>query len=127
MSFADLILAEINTPTGMIGPLHSAYTRAMSGIEDAICVSLGAWYGAWWWPIGMFAAAAKRVLISTLFTSSDYDKFIATSYPETGRSLATAFGIKFWTSGTFDAAALGGPSLNANDSNAYVTFVLRPA
>lgn len=77
--------------------------------------------------IGLFAAAARGISISTPFTSSDYDKFIATSYPGTGRSLATAFGIKFWTSGAFDAAALGGPSLNANDSNAYITFALRPA
>lgn len=77
--------------------------------------------------IGMFAAAARGISISTPFTSSDYDKFISTSYPGTGRSLATAFGIKFWTSGTFNAAAFGGPSLNANDSNAYVTFALRPA
>ena len=104
MKLADLILEEINTPTGMIGPLHGAYTRAMSGIghavlgasafaalglwgivwaaigaavywllkergdlrrgsdlwdgvEDAICLSLGAWYGPWWWPVAALAAA----------------------------------------------------------------------
>lgn len=104
MRFADLIAAELETPTGMVGPLHGAYTRAMSGIghavlgaafaapfgwhgiiaacliaslywvakesgdlrrggnlwdgiEDAICVSLGAWYGPWWWPMAVLAAA----------------------------------------------------------------------
>lgn len=102
--FADLIIAEIQTPTGMIGPLHAAYVRAMSGIghavlgaalcapfgwagllagpilallywaakeagdlrrggklwdgaEDALCVSLGAWYGAAWWPFAILLAA----------------------------------------------------------------------
>ena len=105
----DLILAEIATPTGQVGPLGGAYLRAVSGIghallgaaffaplgllglgaplivraaivaliywlakergdlrrggslwdgiEDAICVSLGAWYGAVWWPVAVLAAA----------------------------------------------------------------------
>ena len=110
MRFADLIFAEINTPTGMVGPLNGAYTRAMSGIghailgaafiaplgwwglgaalvlalaywlakergdlrrggdvwdgvEDAICVSLGAWYGAWWWP--MAALSASGIILAS--------------------------------------------------------------
>jgi hypothetical protein len=101
--WADLILAEFDTPTGQIGPLDAAYRRAAGGvwhsvlgalmvapfgiaglapalcialaywlvkeradlrrggkfwdgIEDALCVSLGAWYGFWWWPLAICAA-----------------------------------------------------------------------
>ena len=109
MRFADLIIAEIMTPTGQTGPLGGAYLRAVSGIghalfgaaffaplgllglgapmivraaivaliywlakergdlrrggdvwdgiEDAICVSLGAWYGAIWWPVAVLVSA----------------------------------------------------------------------
>jgi len=104
MSVIDTIWAEINTPTGQIGPLSSAYGRAMGGvghavlgaafcaplgvwglaaaiplaplywltkergdlrrggrlwdgIEDATCVSLGAWYGVFWWPWAVLLAA----------------------------------------------------------------------
>ncbi len=32
------------------------------GIEDAICISLGAWYGPWWWPAVALAAAAIILL-----------------------------------------------------------------
>ena len=100
----DLIMAEISTPTGQVGPLGGAYLRAVSGmghavlgaafcapfgwwglgaalavavvywlvkergdlrrggdvwdgVEDAICVSLGAWYGAIWWPVAVLVAA----------------------------------------------------------------------
>lgn len=77
--------------------------------------------------IGMFAAAAMGASISTTFTSSSYDTFTAVTRSTTSRSLATAFGFKAWTSGAFDAAALGGPSVNVADSNAYATFALRPA
>ena len=115
MRFADLIIAEFDTPTGQIGPLDAAYRRAAGGVwhtvlgallvapfglwglapafaialvywlakergdlrrggkfwdgvEDAICVSLGAWYGVWWWPLAIcgagviiLASAAVRV------------------------------------------------------------------
>lgn len=77
--------------------------------------------------IAMFAAGAMGASISTAFTSSAYDTFTAVTRPGTSRSLATGFGRKAWTSGAFDAAALGGPSVNTADSNAYVTFALRPA
>lgn len=77
--------------------------------------------------IGVFGAGAMGASISTVFTSSAYDNFSATTRSGTGRSLATAFGRKAWTSGAFNAAAFGGPSVNTADSNAYVTFVLRPA
>lgn len=29
------------------------------GIEDALCVSLGAWYGVIWWPAAVLVAAAN--------------------------------------------------------------------
>lgn len=77
--------------------------------------------------IGMFAAGGMGASISTAFTSSDYDTFTAVTRSAPLRSLATAFGRKAWTSGAFNATALGGPSVNTADSNAYVTFALRPA
>lgn len=30
----------------------------MDGIEDALMVSLGAWYGPWWWPAVMISCGA---------------------------------------------------------------------
>lgn len=77
--------------------------------------------------IGIFGAGAMGASISTAFTSSDYDDFDATTRSAAQRSLAHAFGRKAWTSGAFDASAFGGPSVNTADSNAYVTFALRPA
>jgi hypothetical protein len=96
----DLIWREINTPSGLTGPLDAAYRRAVvgmghallgaafsgvfggyglgaafvlalaywlakergdlrrggdvrDGLEDALMVSLGAFYGPWWWPAVM--------------------------------------------------------------------------
>lgn len=77
--------------------------------------------------IGLFAAGGMGASTSTTFTSSDYDSISATTRSATGRSLATAFALKAWTSGAFNAGSLGGPSVNTLDSNAYVTFALRPA
>jgi hypothetical protein len=104
MRLAELIIAELNTPTGQTGPLHDTYVRSMSGlghavlgaafcasfglwgliyaapvalvywlakergdlrrggkfwdgVEDAIMVSLGAWYGVWWWPLAILGGA----------------------------------------------------------------------
>ena len=30
----------------------------MDGVEDALMVSLGAWYGPWWWPAVMLGCGA---------------------------------------------------------------------
>ena len=43
-----IIWAEINTPTGRIGPLSAAYARAMGGVGHAVlgaalCAHLGTW------------------------------------------------------------------------------------
>lgn len=107
---SQLIIAELNTPTGQIGPLDAAYRRAAGGVwhavlgallvapfglwglptalaiaaiywavkergdlrrggafwdgvEDAICVALGAWYGVWWWPLAI-CGAGGIILVS---------------------------------------------------------------
>jgi hypothetical protein len=104
MKLIDLILAELNTPTGRVGPLSVEYGRATGaighavlgsvpcaffgawglaaalplaglywlakergdlrrggdvwdGLEDAVMVSLGAWYGVAWWPALLIGAA----------------------------------------------------------------------
>lgn len=108
------------TPLDVASVTASAINTALADPGSITPVTSGA-------VIGMFAAGAMGASISTVFTSSDYDAFSATTRSGTSRSLATAFGRKAWTSGAFDAAALGGPSVNANDSNAYATFALRPA
>jgi len=106
----NLILAELQTPDGQIGPLHGAYRRAATGVwhavlgaalcahlglwgvgfafllavaywlvkerrdyarggavwdglEDAVMVSLGAWYGPVWWP-AMICAAGVYIMAS---------------------------------------------------------------
>lgn len=77
--------------------------------------------------IGMFAAGARGATLSDVYTSSDYDAFVAQSASASSRSLAQAFGRKAWTSGAFDAAALGGIAANVADACLSVTFALRPA
>jgi hypothetical protein len=48
MRFAGLIIAELNTPTGQIGPLDGAYRRAAGGVWHAVvgavfCAVFGLW------------------------------------------------------------------------------------
>lgn len=109
-SLGELLIAELETPTGMKGPLDEAYLRAAGGvwhsvlgaiacaifsgawglalalplaliywavkerqdlrrggdfwdgIEDAMMVGFGAWYGVWWWPIVLCAAGVVILL-----------------------------------------------------------------
>lgn len=77
--------------------------------------------------IGVFGAAAFGASVSGAFTSSAFDTFNTLALPMSGRSHATGFGLKAWTSGAFNAAKFGGGTANVSDSSIAVAFALRPA
>jgi hypothetical protein len=58
MAIPDLILAELNTPSGQTGPLSAAYRRAIEGVAHGV---LGAAFCApfgWWGIVAGVAVAA---------------------------------------------------------------------
>ena len=54
---AALVLALIYWTAKERGDLRRG-GRLWDGVEDATCVSLGAWYGVIWWPAAVLVAAA---------------------------------------------------------------------
>lgn len=75
----------------------------------------------------VFGAAAFGASLSAPFTSSDFDIFGSVGISAAGRSHASGFGYKSWTSGAFNAAQFGGGEVSLADSAIAISMAVRPA